>query len=85
MVDGVPAGLDAVAAGLHADQPDAGIIQEGVEDADGVGPAADAGHHRVGQPAGHASTCARASRPMMRCKSRTISGNGCGPLTVPNR
>ncbi len=30
-----------------------------------------------------ASTCSRASRPMTRWKSRTISGNGCGPPTEP--
>jgi hypothetical protein len=27
--------------------------------------------------------CARASSPMMRWKSRTIMGNGCGPTTDP--
>ena len=31
------------------------------------------------------STCARASSPMTRWKSRTITGNGCGPATVPSR
>ena len=31
------------------------------------------------------STCARASSPMTRWKSRTIVGNGCGPATVPSR
>ena len=30
-----------------------------------------------------ASTCSRASTPMIRWKSRTISGNGCGPPTEP--
>ena len=49
---GVPAGLDAVAAGLQADQPHLRVVQEGVEDAHRVGPAADAGGDRVGQPAG---------------------------------
>ena len=27
--------------------------------------------------------CARASTPMTRWKSRTIIGNGCGPMTEP--
>ena len=27
----------------------------------------------------------RASTPMTRAKSRTISGNGCGPAMVPKR
>ena len=31
------------------------------------------------------STWALASSPMIRWKSRTITGNGCGPPTVPNR
>ena len=42
----------AVAAGLAADQPHAGVGDERVEDADRVGAAADAGDHRVRQPAG---------------------------------
>ncbi len=29
------------------------------------------------------STCWRASTPMTRWKSRTIIGNGCGPITEP--
>ena len=28
-------------------------------------------------------TCSRASTPMIRWKSRTITGNGCGPITEP--
>ena len=30
------------------------------------------------------SICSRDSSPMMRWKSRTISGNGAGPATVPS-
>ena len=30
-----------------------------------------------------ASICSRASSPMTRWKSRTIIGNGCGPITEP--
>ncbi|SKZ25141.1 Uncharacterised protein [Mycobacteroides abscessus subsp. abscessus] len=29
--------------------------------------------------------CARASSPTMRCRSRTIIGNGCGPAAVPKQ
>ena len=29
------------------------------------------------------STCSRASTPITRWKSRTIVGNGCGPITDP--
>ena len=42
----------ALAAGLDADQPDAAIVDERVEDADGVAAAADAGDDGVGQPPG---------------------------------
>lgn len=48
----VLAGLDAVPGGLEADQADVGVRDEGVEEADGVGAAADAGRDGVGQPAG---------------------------------
>ena len=47
----VPAGVHAVAAGLEADQPHALVGDEGGEDADRVGAAADARQDGVGQPA----------------------------------
>ena len=47
----MPAGVDAVAAGLQADQPHALVGHERGEDADRVGAAADAGQDGVGQPA----------------------------------
>ena len=47
----VPAGLHPVAAGLEAVQPDLGVVEEVGEDAQRVRAAADAGGHRVGQPA----------------------------------
>ena len=49
---GVAAGFDAFAAGLEAVDLDRGIVQEAVEDADGVRAAADAGAHGVGQTVG---------------------------------
>ncbi len=81
---GVPLGVDALAAGLEAVEPDLGVVEEGVEDADRVGAAADAGRDRASaaRPV-RSSTCWRASSPMIFWKSRTISGNGCGPATVP--
>ena len=72
-----------VAAGLDADQPHARVVEEGGEDAHGVGAAADAGDHRVGQAPARSEHCARASSPMTRCRSRTIAGYGCGPATLP--
>ena len=39
---GVPLGVDALAAGLEAVEADLGVVEEGVEDADRVGAAADA-------------------------------------------
>ncbi len=49
---GVLAGLDAVSRGLAADQADALVGDERVEQADGVGAAADAGDRGVGQAPG---------------------------------
>ena len=48
----VAARRNPLAAGLDADQPHARIVDERVEDADGVAAAADAGDDRVGQPTG---------------------------------
>ncbi len=47
----VPAGLDAVPAGLEAVELHVGVRHEGGEDADGVGATADTGGHGIGQPA----------------------------------
>jgi hypothetical protein len=44
---------DAFAAGLDADQLDVGIVEVRIENARGVGAAADAGHHVVGLASGH--------------------------------
>ena len=64
-----------LAAGLDADEPHAGVVDEGVEDADGVAAAADAGDDRVGQPAGLREDLRAAPRaPMTLWNSRTISG-----------
>ena len=60
-----------------------GVRDERVKDADRVGAAAHAGDDRVGQPAGRVSIWSLASSPMMRWKSLTIIGNGCGPPTEP--
>ncbi|SKZ25147.1 Uncharacterised protein [Mycobacteroides abscessus subsp. abscessus] len=45
---GVSTGLDAVARGLEADEANLSIVEEGVEDSDGVGPATDTGGDGVG-------------------------------------
>lgn len=58
---GVPTGLDAVAGGLVTDQPNTRIVDEGVEDADRVRTATDAGRHRVGQTTSRCWIWARAS------------------------
>ena len=47
----VHAGLDAMAAGFDADHPDALVFEEGMEQADGVRAAADAGDQRIRQAA----------------------------------
>ena len=46
----VLAAFDAEPGGFDADHLHAGLVEEGVEQADGVGAAADAGDQRVGQP-----------------------------------
>src|SRR5439155_26801625 len=48
----VLAGPDAVPAGLHAHDPDAGVPDERPEEADGVGAAPDARHEQVREPPG---------------------------------
>ena len=59
---GVPARPDRFPAGFDADQLHAAIVDERVEDADGVAAAADAGDHGVGQPADLRLSTARAPR-----------------------
>ena len=36
-----------------------------------------------GSPPSRSAYCARASSPITRCRSRTSTGNGCGPTTEP--
>lgn len=81
---GVTSGADAVTCRLVSVETDVGIIEEVVEDADGVGATADAGDDCVGQPT-RSRHCWRVSLPMTRWNSRTISGNGAGPATVPSK
>src|SRR6185437_9028548 len=45
----VTGGVDSLATGLHADQLDLGVIQEGGEDAKRIGTTADTGHDAPGQ------------------------------------
>ena len=59
---GVPAGVDAVAAGLEAEQPHAVVGDEGVKMPIALEPPPTQASDRVGQPAGHARAPARAPR-----------------------
>ena len=71
------AGVEALARRLDADQLDAAIVDESVEDAHRVRAAADAGDDRVAAGArSRSSICARASLPMTDWKSRTMRGYG---------
>jgi hypothetical protein len=63
-----------VAGGLDAVDLDAGIVEEGVEQAHGVGAAADAGDQRIRQTAFGLLHLRRVSLPMIDWKSRTIAG-----------
>ena len=83
---GVPAGVDAVAAGLEAVQPHVGVVEERRGRCPiALEPPPTQATTASGSRPVRSSTCARASSPMMRWKSRTIAGNGCGPATVPSR
>ena len=73
--------VHAAAAGLDADQPDAGRADERGEHADRVAAAADDAVTTSGSAPCTAVYCARASSPITRCRSRTSHGNGCGPTT----
>ena len=80
---GVPAGLDAVAAGLEAVDRDVLVVEERGEQADRVGAAADAGRDRVRAARRTArGTAARASSPMPRhevadhARERVRAGGG---------
>ena len=64
-----------VAGRLDPYNLDLRIVEEGVEQADGVRAAADAGDEGIRQAALRPSRiCSRVSRPMMDWKSRTIIG-----------
>ena len=72
---GMQAGREAVAGRLDAVDLHARVVEEGMEQAHGVGAAADAGDERVGQPAFRAPCiCSRVSLPITDWKSRTITG-----------
>ncbi len=60
------------------------VVEEAGERADRVGPAADAGDHAL-RAGGRStsSTCARASSPITRWRSRTSAGYGAGPTAEP--
>ena len=48
---GVAPGADAVTGGLGTDDLDLAVVEEGMEQADGIAAAADAGGDRIGQAA----------------------------------
>ena len=66
--------LIAPSAGLDTNQPDFLVFDEVVEDADGIGSAADTGNDCGGQLALGLEDLRTASRPMTRWKSRTMVG-----------
>jgi hypothetical protein len=65
------------------DELDRRVVDEGREDAHGVRAAADARDDAAGSRPHASSIWARASSPMIRCRSRTSAGNGRGPTTEP--
>jgi hypothetical protein len=67
--------LQPLAAGFDADDLDAGVVEERMEDADRVRAAADGGDDdQIRQRPSASSICCLASMPITDWKSRTISG-----------
>ncbi len=72
---GVLPARQAVTGGFDAVDFDCLLVEERMEQAHGVGAAADAGDQRIRQAAfGLPCICSRVSRPMMHWKSRTMAG-----------
>jgi hypothetical protein len=65
---------EAVAGGLDAENLDVAVVEEGVEQADGVRAAADRRDSESGRRPSAQDICSRVSRPMTDWKSRTIAG-----------
>lgn len=79
------AGLHPVPGGLAADEADALVGDEGVEEADGVGAAADAGDRRVREAPGALQELAAGLDADDAVEVADHRGKGCGPATVPKR
>ena len=79
----VLAGLDAVAAGLDPDHAHALVVEEGMEEADGVRAAADAGDERIGQPSLGALELLANLVADHRLEVAHHRGIRCGPAAVP--
>ncbi len=80
----VTAAVDALARRFGADQAHARIVEEGVEDADGVAAAADAGGHRVRQApvlGQHLRACLAADHGVE--VAHHVADTDAGPATVP--
>jgi hypothetical protein len=76
-------GVDAVAGGFDAEHADVGVVVEGVEEAHGVGAAADAGDEGVGEASGFARGSGRALRADDALEVADDHGEGMGPTTEP--
>lgn len=81
----VLAGLDAVPGGLAADEAYVRVGDEGVEEADGVRAAADAGDRRVGEASCALQDLAAGLDADHAVEVADHGREGCGPATVPKR
>jgi hypothetical protein len=79
----VAAGLERLAPGLDADELDALVATKGAKMPIAFEPPPTHAMTRSGRRPSCSRTCARASSPMTRCRSRTIAGYGAGPTAEP--
>ena len=79
------AGLDAARRRPRTRPADAGVGTNAVKMPIALEPPPTQATTASGSRPVRSSTCARASSPITRWKSRTIIGNGCGPATEPIR
>jgi hypothetical protein len=80
---GMLVGVHAMAACLDADHLDRGIVEEGVEQADGVRPAAHRRDQQVGQLAGAGQHLGARFLADHALEIADQFGIGCGPAAVP--
>jgi len=75
---GMPARNDTLAASLHPDQSHSVVVDEAVEDADGIAATSHAGHDRIGKP----SCLTQANTGLVDCGNWAVSASWPVPSTA---